>query len=1123
MVRPCDGWREERRARDVTAMARSRPRIPLGTGSERGLSGWLGVREGEGRTAWTLFGAFLLLETCHYIGKAVRQATYIESLGAERLPWVYLLLTATAVPVLLLYARLARGRSLHRLIVLSCLVQGVGLVVFYGLFARPSGWVALAFYLWITTAFGIAISQFWLYSASVFDPRQARRLFSFICAGGLLGGLTGGQLTRLTADLLGTRASLLVAAALMLVLAAGLGRWRLAPEAPAPEQRPAQAEASIEDARGGLAAVRGSRLLLLIAAVMFLTMVVSQVVDVQFNWAVERTTIGLDRRAALFGNFFSVMGLFAFVFQLVATRWIHRALGVGFAMRVMPVTVAMGSLLLLATAGLGPSALLAAGAFLKLGESGLRHSLDQSTRELLFFPVPADLRRRAKASLDVFVQRFAEGCSAIFLLTVTFGLIPVQHLSWLTLALVAVWLPLTVATRREYVRSFREGLSAGSVDSAATIDLEDVTTVTTLVEFLGSPDPRQVISSIDLLALHGRGRLVPPLLLYHDDPTVRLRTLEVLTRLGRSDAVGLIERCLADVEPEVRSAAIRTLAALQGRDACELMAPRIGDPDPRVRAAAVVCLARYAPPELAARADAALTGMLVDGKPAVRSEACRALGQLAMPSHQDELVQALYDRDGQVVREAIAAVRRRTQRDGPNPVYLPILISLLRDRRLKHDARLALEAYGAHAIDALVLFMQESGERIWVRRAAPKAIARIGGPTAAEALVGALGAHDTVLRRKVVEALVYLRTRDPHLELDSAVIETAMSDDVRGYLRALADLAAIGAGPNDTDGPAPAVDPVADPLLVQLLRQAMAHRLANLFGLLELLHPAADVRAAHRSLVSGDRTLRAHALEFLDNTLSGRERRDLFAVIDEVPASWKLRQAGPERGIVPSTRRDTILRLISADVGDNPAAAEMALAALHLVWERRDLELAPAIAELARRTDQPEVEAAAVWVSGQLSEGSQMTGREPRMTAMARIEMVVFLRAIDLFAACTAEQVLQLAAIATERSVAAGTRVYRAGDPSETLFCVIEGRVELSASEPGRSSTAGPREAFGVFDILSGRLHRGDAVASESTRLLAIDADDFFDLLSSNIEIVKALFRTVTSKLGAEAAAETLR
>ena len=38
------------------------------------------------------------------------------------------------------------------------------------------------------------------------------------------------------------------------------------------------------------------------------------------------------------------------------------------------------------------------------------------------------------------------------------------------------------------------------------------------------------------------------------------------------------------------------------------------------------------------------------------------------------------------------------------------------------------------------------------------------------------------------------------------------------------------------------------------------------------------------------------------------------------------------------------------------------------------------------------------------------------------------------------------------------------------------------------------------------------ATASSDTVVLAIEADDFFDLLSDNIEIVKALFRDVTSE-----------
>jgi CRP-like cAMP-binding protein len=57
----------------------------------------------------------------------------------------------------------------------------------------------------------------------------------------------------------------------------------------------------------------------------------------------------------------------------------------------------------------------------------------------------------------------------------------------------------------------------------------------------------------------------------------------------------------------------------------------------------------------------------------------------------------------------------------------------------------------------------------------------------------------------------------------------------------------------------------------------------------------------------------------------------------------------------------------------------------------------------------------------------------------------------------------------------------------------------------------GPAERFGVIDILSGRPRTAEAVAMTGTRAVKIDAEDFFDLLSNNIEIVKALFRKLVA------------
>ncbi len=128
------------------------------------------------------------------------------------------------------------------------------------------------------------------------------------------------------------------------------------------------------------------------------------------------------------------------------------------------------------------------------------------------------------------------------------------------------------------------------------------------------------------------------------------------------------------------------------------------------------------------------------------------------------------------------------------------------------------------------------------------------------------------------------------------------------------------------------------------------------------------------------------------------------------------------------------------------------------------------------------------------------------MTRLTRIETVVFLHGVDFFSSCTAEQILRISAIARQDRLAAGERIYAPGEPAERLYCLVSGEVQVG------NRPIGPRQTFGVIEILSGRLRAEEAVAQQDSLVLAIDAEDFFDLLANNIEIVKALFRQLLKR-----------
>ena len=128
------------------------------------------------------------------------------------------------------------------------------------------------------------------------------------------------------------------------------------------------------------------------------------------------------------------------------------------------------------------------------------------------------------------------------------------------------------------------------------------------------------------------------------------------------------------------------------------------------------------------------------------------------------------------------------------------------------------------------------------------------------------------------------------------------------------------------------------------------------------------------------------------------------------------------------------------------------------------------------------------------------------MADLAQIERIVFLQTVDLFSFCRAQEVLRIATISREERFGVGDIIYKINQPAGQLYCVVRGTVSLNG-DGSKEEVVGPLHTFGVTEILSGRLRSATATATSETLVLALDQEDFFDLLANNIDIVKALFR----------------
>src|SRR5437763_4084298 len=103
------------------------------------------------------------------------------------------------------------------------------------------------------------------------------------------------------------------------------------------------------------------------------------------------------------------MSVVSFFLQFFITGWLVRSTGVGGTLKVSPGSIAVFSL----SSAVFPGLATAVGT--KFLESLNRYTVNKTAMELLYLPLPADLRNRTKAFMDIFVDRTGRGVAGILL------------------------------------------------------------------------------------------------------------------------------------------------------------------------------------------------------------------------------------------------------------------------------------------------------------------------------------------------------------------------------------------------------------------------------------------------------------------------------------------------------------------------------------------------------------------------------------------------------------------------------------------------------------------------------------------------------------------------------------
>lgn len=818
------------------------------------MAGLIDVREGEWRRLIPLALAYGLVLASVYVLKPVRNALFLDRLGAAQLPYVLMLVALVGGVAAAFYSRFTRSVRIDRLLTATFLFLIVNLLAFKWLFTVEQTWVYYAFYVWVNLYGLLAVSLLWLLANAVFNPREARRLFGLIGSGGIGGAILGGTFTGWASERLGTESLVFVCIAILTVCAVLVKFVR-----PVEQAAPAKDRAAHESA---FSVVRRVPLLRLIAWMAAIAAMIAAVIDVQFNEVVDRAFVTKDAKTAFFGSFFAYLNAFAFLFQLLLTPRILRVAGVGTALFFLPIAMGLGSAGLLLLPG------LLGGIAVKVGDLGFRHSIHKSAMEILYLPVPADLKNKAKVFLDATVDNLATGVGALLVLVLT-GVAGVgfRSLAFLSLGLVAVWGWLLLRTRRAYVDAFRQALDRREIDfEDIRSDFTEASVESSLLGALSSDNDRHVVYALETLYMMGTVRqpdAIKPLL---DHPTaeVREKALLVLAQAGADLTEDELAPRLDDIHFPVRVEAAHALISGPAPVTADTF---LKSEDTGRRLVGLGYVTRYGSLAEKAAIDPDTIESLLGGEASnetVRTEVARALGHLPHEVASPYLERLKADPSESVVRQTTLSLGRLRR-----PEDLPWLIDQLGERRYRLEAREALSALGESVLDDLASRLDDR-ETPRVRQSLPPVLGRIPSQRSADILAERLGKNERALEFQLVKALNKLRQLAPDVRLDEGIVRSALLREIEHYYHLVHARLLISEAEKTAS--------VA--LLLRALSEQADRTLELVFRLLGLQYPPRDVYHSYLGLVSANRTVRASAIEFLDNILTREDKEALIPILE---------------------------------------------------------------------------------------------------------------------------------------------------------------------------------------------------------------------------------------------------
>ena len=1037
------------------------------------------INHGEGVPTLILFLYFFAYVAISITGSAARDAYFLNMVDRKYLPLMFLAVAVVLTIVIEIYSRLSKNKDI------STIVTGTGIIFVITLLViqnQLKGWVIPFLYVWKDVIDAIIITQFWLIASQVFDPRQAKRLFGLLGAGGALAAIIIGSSIKQFVSAFGSENLLFATMSFLFVVIIMANLIR--PYKNVNDQKNQKKDADKDSNKSFTPYLKSLAIIIGLAAV------ASKIVDYQFKITAVATFPNQDDLVNFFGQYYAVTGIATMIIQLFITSRLLSRFGIIVAILILPILFMSGSI------GFLMSPVLAAVYISKFSDQVFRFTLHNASIQLLWIPVKNTIKTRLKPVIEGSIRSGLEGVSGILIfLSITIFNVPIQYLSLAIILIAIYWIQKSFKLKKLYIKELQSAIEKRELNfEELTLDIQDEAMVKTIYSALDSDDESQQILALDIIKdipltpwkesinkLLNNGSVIVKkeiLNICYDDENI-ISDQKIISLINEDS-----ELDLESIEIAGKRKLMEALPTIKDYVSIE-------DKDKQLIAAAAI---RNIEPDSSDKEKNLLLTAFDSSDENICSLVIRQMKNDNDIFPDEKLIHYLNE-ESLMVRNAALEVSR----DRISLKLLPHIITCLSDPRSAISARSALQVYDDEDVVKLLI---ENVLNQNIEKSLKIGIIRIlkNYPTkeSIDMLLSVVSPKVPPVQAEAVDSLIHIARELPLDEKQIVITKKELIKTSRYAYEKIIALSQID-------------DSEQNQLLKYLLQNEVRKLIPVIMKLGILDKPQTPIETYIQYVLNNESEKLPYVLEFFENIFSLEEREIVNSLIDDLSIDDKCK--------VAKNNFDELTTDLNQFLGYYTGTVQELKIALSLDYALRlnnqeilgkvnweNLPESFIIKEIITRYTKENPDSLNTWpINDYLLDYSQLT-------MYSTLEKAMILKSVDLFASIPSQELIRVAQIAEEEQYETDAPLCKEGDFGDCMYIIANGKVKVHKGD--RTLVELEKGAFvGDMALLDQEPRSADLTTSSETTLLKISQDAFYELMSSNFEIMNGILKIISSRL----------